>query len=223
MNYNVDMIKKLITTKKSLPISPYQHFPEFKGQLTKFKEEPHNLLDAFMVNVPGNNKDEPGTLKIMFDGRDGFYDLENNKFSGLPEGWEEISRCGGIEGPLKFRYNYGGPWNFSFFPADKYMQMLCSNCGIKNAEKKFSQLLSKRIWNDFCNFKDSTSNLSHPFHQNWKRFERKCQKEYQKVTKLAAYYAEKYQKTGKPQHCPDLPQHETALEECINQIKKWGY
>ena len=228
MNYNVDMIKKLITTKKSLPmpapVIPYKDLPEFLGQDEPFTTwDRHPKSSAFFVNIPMKNKKEPGTLKIMFDGRDGFYDLENNKFSGLPEGWEKISRCGGIEGPLKFRYNYGGPWDFSFFPADKYMQMLCSNCGIKNAEKKFSQLLSKRIWNDFCNFKDSTSNSSHPFHQNWKRFERKCQKEYQKVAKLAAYYAEKYQKTGKPQYCPDLPQHETALEECINHIKKWGY
>lgn len=139
------MIKKLFRTKKSLPmpapVSPYKDLPEFLGQGEPFTTwDRHPKSSAFFVNIPRKNKKEPGTLKIMFDGRDGFYDLENNKFSGLPEGWEKIDYscgCGGIEGPLKYRYGYGGPWDFSFFPVDKYMQMLCSNCGIKNAEKNF--------------------------------------------------------------------------------------
>lgn len=226
------MIKKLFRTKKSLPmpapVSPYKDLPEFLGQGEPFTEwDRHTESSAFFVNIPGKNENELGTIKIMFAGRDGFYDLENNKFSTLPEGWEEIFYKyggGGTAGPLKFRYDYGGPWDFSSFPADKYMQMLCSNCGIKNAEKKFSQLLCKLIWNDFCDFQDSHSHApSYPPHQSWKRFERKSQKEYQKVTKLAAYYAEKYKTTGKPQHCPYLPKYETFVEGAIKILQKYDF
>ena len=225
MNYNESMIKKLITTKKSLPISPYQHFPEFKEQWTKFKEYPHNLLDAFMVNVPGNNKDEPGTIKIMFSNHDFHYfiDLDGNKFTNIPKGWAVISfGLPRIEETLKFRYQYTFPCHVTFFPADKYMQKICSNTGIFNAEKKFSNLLCSRIWKDYHNI-EITSERFDITHKRWKNFEKKCQKHYQNVAKLAEYYADRYQETGEPQHCPYLPKYETLAEMTIKRLQERGF
>ena len=220
------MIKKLITTKKSLPISPYQHFPEFKEQLTKFKEDSHSLLNAFMVNVPGNNKDEPGTIKIMFYQHHFHYfiDLDGNKFTSVPKDWKKISFGGltNISEVLKFRYQYTVPWHITFFPADKYMQQICSNTGIFNAEKKFSNLLCSRIWKDYHDI-EITEKRFDITHKRWKNFEKKCQKHYQNIAKLAAYYADRYQETGEPQHCPYLPKYETFVEMTIKKLQERGF
>ena len=224
MNYNESMIKKLITTKKRLPISPYQHLPEFKEQCLWFKEVSHSRFNAFMVNIPGNNKDEPGTIRIMHHYSHYFIDLDGNEFTSIPKDWAVI--CFGhpsIEETLKFRYNYTFPCHVTFFPADKHMQQICSSTGIFNAEKKFSNLLCCRIWNDYLDIKRTCKHFDDITHKRWKHFEKKCQKHYQNVAKLAAYYADRYQTTGEPQHCPYLPKYETLAEGAIKILQQYGF
>ena len=250
MNYNESMIKKLITTKKSLPkpapVSPYKDLPEFLGRGKPFAMWDRLHIDySFFVNIPGKNENEPGTLKIMFYGKGFIYDLDNNWFLTLPKDWVRIRSTDSLH--CDVLNIAGSPDSVKFFPADKYMQNLCAKIKIPPSDypeylwRRYDKVSTVTIYSYYLgkdmkypmrtltkasakyDYKDEDMCPSHLY---WVVFEKECKRLYQETVEKAWLHADKAQhpeKYPKKEEEPPRQGPTPALQECIDHIKKWGY